>query len=55
VKDIVDIGGHMEETINVVKIIEVTDGFTAGFIPREQSTLPKVVETINKFCMVHEF
>jgi hypothetical protein len=31
----------------------VTDGCTMGFIIRVQSNLPKVVENINKFCIVH--
>jgi hypothetical protein len=54
VKDIVDIGDHTEEAIKLVKIIDGTDGCTVGFIPRVQSNLPKVVENINKFCIVHE-
>jgi hypothetical protein len=54
VMTVVSIGEEVEEAVKLVRIMDGMDGCTVGFIPRVQSRLPKVLQNINKFCVVHE-
>jgi hypothetical protein len=54
VMTLVSIGEGVEAAVKLVKIMDGMDGCTVGFIPRVQSRLPKVLQNINKFCIVHE-
>jgi hypothetical protein len=54
VMTVVSIGEGVEEAVKLVRIMDGMDGFTVGFIPRVQSRLPKVLQNINKVCIVHK-
>jgi hypothetical protein len=54
VMTVVSIGEGVEKAVKLVRIMDGMDGCTVGFIARVQSRLPKVLQNINKFCIVHE-
>jgi hypothetical protein len=44
-----------EDAIKIVRIEDGIESCTVGFISRVQMQAPKVVQSVNKFCVVAEF
>jgi hypothetical protein len=43
-----------EPAVKLVKVFDGVDGCTVAFVPRIQMSLQKVIQNINKFCVVKE-
>ena len=54
VRGVIEIKGNTEYCIKVIKVVDSSDSCFVGYIPRVQSTLPHVLNNIDKFAVVKE-